>query len=82
MDQTTKQEIKLKGIPASPGIAIGPVFLFRKHEPIILIRSITADEVGQEIERLQNAVTRSKKELTKVFEFSEQKLGKEQSKIF
>jgi phosphotransferase system enzyme I (PtsI) len=82
MDQTIKQEIKLKGIPASPGIAIGPVFLFRKHEPIILIRTIAAGEVEQEIERLQNAVARSKKELTKVFEFAEQKLGTEQSKIF
>jgi phosphoenolpyruvate-protein phosphotransferase (PTS system enzyme I) len=82
VDQTIKQEIKLKGIPASPGIAIGPVFLFRKHEPIILNRTITAGEVEQEIERLQNAVARSKKELTKVFEFAEQKLGAEQSKIF
>ncbi|MCX6123102.1 MAG: phosphoenolpyruvate--protein phosphotransferase [Ignavibacteriales bacterium] len=82
MDQTIKQEMKLKGIPASPGIAIGPVFLFRKHEPIILIRSIAAGEVEQEIERLQNAVARSKKELTKVFEFAEQKLGTEKSKIF
>jgi phosphotransferase system enzyme I (PtsI) len=82
MDQTIKQEIKLKGIPASPGIAIGPVFLFRKHEPIILIRTIALDEVEQEIERLHNAVARSKKELTKVFEFAEQKLGTEQSKIF
>ena len=74
--------MKLKGIPASPGIAIGPVFHFRKHEPIILIRTIAADEVEQEIERLHNAVARSKKELTKVFEFAEQKLGTEQSKIF
>ena len=82
MDQTIKQEMNLKGIPASPGIAIGPVFLFRKHEPIILIRTITAGEVKQEIERLQNAITRSKKELTKVYEFAEQKLGSAQSKIF
>ena len=82
MDQIIKQEMKLKGIPASPGIAIGPVFHFRKHEPIILIRTIAADEVEQEIERLHNAVARSKKELTKVFEFAEQKLGTEQSKIF
>ena len=82
MDQTIKQEMKLKGIPASPGIAFGPVFLFRKHEPIILIRTITAGEVKQEIERLQNAIARSKKELTKVFEFAEQKLGSVQSKIF
>ncbi|RPI06386.1 MAG: phosphoenolpyruvate--protein phosphotransferase [Ignavibacteriae bacterium] len=82
MEQSIKQEIKLKGIPASPGIATGPVFLFRKHEPIIPIRSIAADEVEPEIERLRNAVARSKKELTKVFEFAEQKLGTEQSKIF
>ena len=82
MDQTIKKEIKLNGIPASPGIAIGPVFLFRKHEPIILIRTIADNEIGQEIERLQNAIARSKKELTKVFEFAEQKLGAEQSKIF
>jgi phosphoenolpyruvate-protein phosphotransferase (PTS system enzyme I) len=82
MDQTPKQEVKLKGIPASPGIATGPIFLFRKHEPIILIRSIAPEEVEQEIERLQNAVARSKKELTKVYEFAEQKLGIEQSKIF
>jgi phosphotransferase system enzyme I (PtsI) len=82
MEQIIKKEIKLKGIPASPGIAIGPIFLFRKHEPIILIRTIAIDEVEQEIERLQNAVARSKKELTKVFEFAEQKLGTDQSKIF
>ena len=82
MDQTIKKEIRLNGIPASPGIAIGPVFLFRKHEPIILIRTIADNEIGQEIERLQNAIARSKKELTKVFEFAEQKLGAEQSKIF
>ncbi|MGD0035988.1 MAG: phosphoenolpyruvate--protein phosphotransferase [Bacteroidota bacterium] len=82
MDQINKQEIKLKGIPASPGIVIGPIFLFGKHEPIILIRTIATSEVEQEIERLKNAVARSKKELTKVFEFAEQKLGTEQSKIF
>ena len=82
MDQNNKQEVKMKGIPASPGIAIGPVFLFRKHEPIILMRTIAPNEVKQEIERLKNAIARSKKELTKVFEFAEQKLGTQQSKIF
>jgi phosphotransferase system enzyme I (PtsI) len=82
MDQVIKQEIELKGIPASPGIVLGPVYLFRKHEPTVQIRTINSDEVESEIERLQNAIARSKKELTKVFEFAEQKLGTEQSKIF
>jgi phosphotransferase system enzyme I (PtsI) len=82
MDKTTTQEMKLKGIPASPGIAIGPVFLFRKHEPTIQIRTIGIDEIGSEIDRLKNAIARSKKELNKVFEFAQQKLGTDQSKIF
>ena len=82
MSKTAKQEVKLKGIPASPGIAIGPVYLFRKHEPTIQTRTIDVGEVGKEINRLQNALARSKKELTKVFDFAEQKLGAEQSKIF
>jgi len=82
MSNTSTQEIKLKGIPASPGIAIGPVFLFRKHEPTIRTRAIESGEVEKEIGRLQNALARSKKELTKVIDFAEQKLGADQSKIF
>lgn len=82
MEQHDKQEIRIKGIPASPGIAIGPVYLFRKHEPTIQIRPISADEVENEIERLRNAIARSKKELTKVLDFAEQKLGSDQAKIF
>jgi phosphotransferase system enzyme I (PtsI) len=82
MDKAINQDIKLKGIPASPGIVIGPVFLFRKHEPTVQIRTINDDEIEKEIDRLKNAIARSKKELTKVFEFAEQKLGAEQSKIF
>jgi phosphotransferase system enzyme I (PtsI) len=82
MDLDRKQEIKQKGIPASPGIAIGPVYLFRKHEPTIQIRTVTEEEIDGEIDRLQNSLIRSKKELTKVFEFAERKLGTEQSSIF
>jgi phosphotransferase system enzyme I (PtsI) len=82
MSKTAKQEVTLKGIPASPGIAIGPVYLFRKHEPTIQIRTIDVGEVEKEVNRFQNAIARSKKELTKVFDFAEQKLGSDQSKIF
>jgi len=82
MSKTAKQELKLKGIPASPGIAIGPVYLFRKHEPTIQTRTIDISEVEKEINRLKNALARSKKELIKVLDFAEQKLGVNQSKIF
>ncbi len=77
-----KQEHVLKGIPASPGIAIGPVLLFHKRTPVITEKTVKPEEVGKEIERLRHAVERSAKELAKIFDFAKQKLGDHQAKIF
>lgn len=85
MDSKTnidKQEIKIKGIPASSGIVISKAFVFRKHEPTVPLRTISPNEIDDEIERLQGAINRSKKELTKIFEFAKEKLSDEQTKIF
>ena len=76
------EETILQGIPASPGIAIGPVFLFLKHTPIIEERSILPDEIPREVERLEQAIARSHKELSKILEFAEKKLGADKVKIF
>jgi phosphotransferase system enzyme I (PtsI) len=77
-----KSEMKLRGIPGSPGIAIGPVYVHRKHDPTIQIRAIASDEVGREVERLTTAVARSKKELGKILGYAEQKIGADQARIF
>lgn len=79
---TKKVEIVLKGIPASPGIAIGPAFLFQKHAPTIFEKSIELNEIQREIERLEQAVARSRKELSKILDFAEKKLGDDTAKIF
>ncbi len=83
-DQTaqTRQEVKLRGIPGAPGIVIGPVYLHRKHDPAITARTITPGEVNRELDRFLQSVERSKKELTKIFDFAEKKLGADQSQIF
>ncbi len=78
---TKSEETTLKGIPASPGIAIGPVYLFHKQAPTIEEKPIRPDEVEREIARLQQAVARSQKELRKIHEFAEKKLGEHQAKI-
>ena len=80
-DQDNK-ELVFKGIATSPGIAIGPVYLFEKHAPIIKEKAIEPEAVDREIERLQSSVDRSQKELSKIFEFAKQKLGGHQAKIF
>ncbi|MEK6756318.1 MAG: phosphoenolpyruvate--protein phosphotransferase, partial [Bacteroidota bacterium] len=81
-ESTTKEEIVLKGIPASPGIAIGPAFLFQKQDVVIEERSILNEEVLREVARLEQAVARSHKELRKILDFAEKKLGDDKIKIF
>jgi len=76
------QETILKGIPASPGIAIGPVFVFQKHAPVVDERSILPEEAANEVGRLEQAIARSHKELRKILEFAEKKLGDDKVKIF
>lgn len=75
-------ELVLKGIPASPGIAIGPVLLFEKHKPVIHEKNVEAGEIEGEVTRLQHAISRSSKELSKIHEFAKQKLGEHEAKIF
>lgn len=79
---TAQQEVTLKGIPASPGIAIGPVLLFQKDSPTIEERTIAREDVDREIARLEQAVSRSRKELGKILDYAEKKLGEHQAKIF
>ena len=77
-----EKEIILKGIPASPGIAIGPVFLFQKQAPVVEERSILNEDVDREVARLEQAVARSHRELGKILEFAQKKLGDDKVKIF
>ncbi|MGH2567095.1 MAG: phosphoenolpyruvate-utilizing N-terminal domain-containing protein, partial [Bacteroidota bacterium] len=65
---TELQELTLKGIPASPGIAIGPVFLYEKQSPTIVEKSIAREDADREVARLEQAVERSQKELRKILE--------------
>ncbi len=77
-----REEIVLKGIPASPGIAIGPVYLFHKDGPVVHERAIPESDVEKELKRLANALAHAKKELGKIVDFAEKRLGSKQAKIF
>jgi phosphotransferase system enzyme I (PtsI) len=77
-----QDEITLKGIPASPGISIGPAHVFHKDGPVVVERSIREQEVEQELKKLSAALAHGKKELGKIVEFAEKQLGSKQAKIF
>ena len=76
-----KEPIVCKGSPASPGIAIGPIFIHHKYEPIVLEKKLTSDEIELELNRVRDSVERSSKELNKILEFAREKLGDDQAKI-
>jgi phosphotransferase system enzyme I (PtsI) len=77
-----KKETVYHGVPASPGISIGNVYVFTKLIPAIEEKSIPAEGVTGEYERLDRALQKSVKELNKILLFAQQKVGEAKSKIF
>jgi phosphoenolpyruvate-protein phosphotransferase (PTS system enzyme I) len=70
----------LQGIPASPGIAIGRAFLFRKKDPPV--NKIVIQDTGKEKERFLQAVEIAMGQIEKLKALTEGKIGKEKSQIF
>ena len=70
----------LKGIAAAPGITIAKAHLFRKE--IYEINDGEIDNLDEAIENLNNALEKSKKELSKVFALAVDKLGEQRASIF
>ena len=81
-DKTPAREVVLNGIAASPGIAIGRVYLFTKTIPRVEEREVAAGDVEPEIERLTRAVEKASRELNKILLFARQKVGDAKARIF
>jgi len=71
---------KIKGIPASNGIAIAKVFLLEQQEINIEKKEISDPE--KEIKRLEEAIQVAKNELEAIKKHTLQELGKEKAEIF
>lgn len=70
----------MKGIGASPGIAIGKALVVEENEIVIEKRAVT--DVEAEVKKLNDAVEVSKEELTAVKEKVAKEVGEEESEIF
>ncbi|MGB9664160.1 MAG: phosphoenolpyruvate--protein phosphotransferase [Ignavibacteria bacterium] len=68
------------GIPAAPGYAIGPVYIYQK-ENIEIYPAVSLD-TNSELSALEFAIERSKKELRKVVDLSKERLNEKISAIF
>ncbi|MDZ7266050.1 MAG: phosphoenolpyruvate--protein phosphotransferase [candidate division KSB1 bacterium] len=74
--------LTLRGVPASPGIAIGRVFLFSDKTPVVEREQLSAAEVPREIERLRQAVQRAKQEIEQDHAIAQEQGGEDAARIF
>ena len=74
--------VTLKGLPASPGIVVGPAHLLRWEVPDVPPRAIDESEVEREIARLRSALTAAVERLNHVRERAERHAGPAEARIF
>ncbi len=72
----------LRGIPASPGIVVGPVHLLRWEVPEVKQRLIADDEIDAELVRLHHALERARDRLRHLRAKTEAQAGPEEAAIF
>jgi phosphotransferase system enzyme I (PtsI) len=72
----------LQGIPASPGIVVGPVHLLRWEVPDVPTHIIADDAIPGEIERFRSAIERAKERLAQVRDRAAAHAGPEEAAIF
>ena len=73
---------QLKGIPASPGIAVGIVHLLLWEVPDVPHHIIRDEDIPREIERLHKAIARAKERVTQVRDRVERTAGLQEAAIF
>lgn len=76
------EERRFVGSGVSPGIAIGPAFVFAAPEIDDGPREVDAAAVAEEIQRFEQARTRAIRELRKIATFAREKLGDTSAGIF
>lgn len=82
MMKEKKKEITIKGIPASPGIAIGKAMLLDREQYVIPRRNIKEDQVQSEIRRFKDALIQTKNELLEIKKRISEEMGVEHGQIF
>lgn len=72
----------LRGIPASPGIVVGPVHLLRWEVPEVRHRLLADGEIEKERERFHAALDRARERLRHLRARAEAQVGAEEAAIF
>jgi len=76
------KEIILKGIPAAPGVAIGRAHLLDSEEFIVPSRKIKKKDIQEEITKFNEALAKTREQLSGIKNSIEREMGSEHAEIF
>ncbi len=82
MNRLEVGEVTLVGVAVSPGIAIGPVYPYARAREEVETRVIAEHEIDDELQRFELSVERSERDLRKIGELAEQKIGADSAAVF
>ncbi len=82
MSKKIRSETVLKGIPAAPGVAIGPAFLMDQQDYIVPERVISDEEIPVEVARFEEAVNHTKTEIQFIKDKITAQVGSMDAQIF
>jgi len=76
------EEFVLKGIPAAPGIAMGSGFILDRQDFIVPPRAILEHEIPVEIARFEEALIKTREEITSIQKKIMEQVGGQHAQIF
>jgi phosphotransferase system enzyme I (PtsI) len=82
METAVKEEVQVKGVAASPGVAHGPAFLFVRKEIEIARYFVAPEKREEQVARLEGALLQTKQQLRVLRCEIEEKLGEKEAQIF
>ena len=76
------KEIELKGVPGSPGVAVGTVFLVKTDDERLVERSINEEDIPREIARFEEALIATRHQVHDIQQKVSSAIGQESASIF
>ena len=81
-EETSSEEIVLKGIAVSPGIAHGRAFTFSQNDLDVPCYDIKEEAIKEELARFDRAILSTRLEITEVRDKIAESLGEDEARIF
>lgn len=76
------KETVFQGIPAAPGVAFGKAFIHVEDELYVPNYEVDADSIEKEVQRFEQALLKTRHEITQIRNKVSKRLGEEEAQIF